>query len=103
MFFFQSQGIILSNARLVELDLSDNAFGPIGMDGIVDLLRSPSCFTLQELRLNNTGCGVTGGKVLAETLMECYNSSGKTLALKVGCDCERPFEKASLSKFHFYR
>ncbi len=80
---FQSRGIILSNAHLVELDLSDNAFGPIGMDGIVDLLRSQSCFTLQELRLNNTGCGIAGGKVLAKTLMECYNNSGKKLALKV--------------------
>jgi len=85
----------MANAQLVELDLSDNAFGPIGMDGIAELLKSPSCFTLQELRLNNTGCGITGGKLLAKTLMECYENSGNKLALKVcfylrmssQCDC----------------
>ena len=45
-----SAGIMKANAKLVELDLSDNAFGPIGMDGLVDLLKSESCFTLKELR-----------------------------------------------------
>jgi Ran GTPase-activating protein 1 len=78
-----SNGLIIAKARLVELNLSDNAFGPIGAEGIVDLLRSEACYSLKELRLNNTGCGVTGGKLLAKTLMECYNNSGKTLALKV--------------------
>merc|ERR1719412_585258 len=77
-----SRGLMTANVRLVELDLSDNAFGPIGMEGIVDLLKSPSCFTLQELKLNNTGCGVTGGKLLAKTLMECYKLSGGKLALR---------------------
>ena len=77
-----SKGLMTANVRLVELDLSDNAFGPIGMEGIVDLLKSPSCFTLQELKLNNTGCGVTGGKLLAKTLMECYKLSGGKLALR---------------------
>ena len=56
--------MMLANARLVELDLSDNAFGPNGMDGLVDLLTSPTCYTLKELRLNNNGLGVTGGKVI---------------------------------------
>ena len=78
-----SNGIMTAQAHLVELDLSDNAFGPIGAEGIADLLKSPSCFTLKELRLNNTGCGVTGGKLLAKTLLESYNNSGKTLALRV--------------------
>ena len=31
-------GIIKAQAHLVELDLSDNAFGPIGAEGIVDLV-----------------------------------------------------------------
>ena len=70
-----SRGIMTAGAQLVELDLSDNAFGPIGMDGIVDLLKSPSCYTLKVLKLNNTGCGITGGKKLAETLLTCYNAS----------------------------
>ena len=49
-------------------------------------MKSPSCYTLQELRLNNTGCGVTGGKLLAKTLLECYERScaaNHPLALKV--------------------
>merc|ERR1719431_586944 len=54
-------------------------------------MKSPSCFSLQELKLNNTGCGVTGGKMLAGLLLDCYNNSkaiGHPLALKLnntGC------------------
>ncbi len=80
------KGIMTAKAQLTVLDLSDNAFGPIGMEGIVELLKSPSCYTLKELRLNNTGCGTTGGTKLARTLMTCYEKSkeaGKPLALKV--------------------
>jgi Ran GTPase-activating protein 1 len=57
-----TRGIMTAQACLVELDLSDNAFGPIGMDGLMTFMKSPSCFTLQELKLNNTGCGVTGNR-----------------------------------------
>merc|ERR1719282_2139166 len=77
---------MIAQARLVELDLSDNAFGPVGMEGLVTFLKSPSCFSLQELKLNNTGCGVTGGKMLANLLLDCYQRSkavGHPLALKV--------------------
>jgi len=52
-----------AGASLVELDLSDNALGPNGMEGIVDFLKSSSCFSLQELRLNNNGLGPEGGTV----------------------------------------
>ena len=81
-----TRGIMVAQARLTELDLSDNAFGPVGMEGLVTFLKSPSCFSLQELKLNNTGCGVTGGKMLANLLLECYERSkavGHPLALKV--------------------
>lgn len=66
--------------------MSDNAFGPIGVEGLASLLRSSSCFALEELRLNNNGLGITGGKLLAQALTDCYQSSaklGKPLALKV--------------------
>ena len=53
-----------AGAGLVELDLSDNAFGPNGMKGLTKLLQSHSCFTLQVLRLHNNGLGTTGGKVI---------------------------------------
>lgn len=54
---------MLAAARLTILDLSDNAFGPDGVKGIEKLLKSSACFTLQELRLNNCGMGIGGGKV----------------------------------------
>ena len=47
--------IMGSGAHLVELDLSDNAFGPIGIDAVAALLESPSAYTLQELKFNNQG------------------------------------------------
>ena len=55
--------MIGAGAQLAVLDLSDNAFGPNGVEGIVDLLKSKTCYTLKELRLNNNGLGTTGGKV----------------------------------------
>lgn len=55
--------LMLAGARLTVLDLSDNAFGPDGVKGIERLLKSTACYTLQELRLNNCGMGIGGGKV----------------------------------------
>jgi len=54
---------MIAEANLVELDLSDNAFGPNGMTGLTEFLRSSSCYSLRELRLNNNGLGIQGGKV----------------------------------------
>uniref|UniRef100_A0A3Q1GED4 Ran GTPase activating protein 1b n=2 Tax=Acanthochromis polyacanthus TaxID=80966 RepID=A0A3Q1GED4_9TELE len=67
--------LMSAGARLTELDLSDNAFGPDGVKGIEQLLKSPSCHTLRELRLNNCGMGIGGGKILAEALMERHRQS----------------------------
>lgn len=61
-------GIQMSNARLVELDLSDNAFGPIGMESLAPFLESESCENLKILRLNNNGLGTGGGKILGKAL-----------------------------------
>ena len=69
--FFQKylcSGLMTAKACLVELDLSDNAFGPNGMHGLTDFLKSSSCFTLRELRLNNNGLGIQGGKVFHQLL-----------------------------------
>ena len=57
------EGLITAGAQLVELDLSDNAFGPDGVRGFEALLKSSTCFTLHELKLNNCGMGIGGGKV----------------------------------------
>ncbi|KFW87301.1 Ran GTPase-activating protein 1, partial [Manacus vitellinus] len=78
--------LITAGAQLVELDLSDNAFGPDGVRGFEALLKSPACYTLQELKLNNCGMGIGGGKILAAALKECHRKSsaqGKPLALKI--------------------
>lgn len=78
--------LITSGARLTELDLSDNAFGPDGVKGIETLLKSPVCYTLRELKLNNCGMGIGGGKILADSLIECHKQSsaaGTPLRLKV--------------------
>nr|XP_061805246.1 ran GTPase-activating protein 1-like isoform X1 [Nerophis lumbriciformis] len=78
--------LMLAGAKLTVLDLSDNAFGPDGVKGIERLLKSSSCYTLQELRLNNCGMGIGGGKILAASLIECHKKSivkGAALSLKV--------------------
>uniref|UniRef100_A0A8C3DE20 Ran GTPase-activating protein 1 n=1 Tax=Corvus moneduloides TaxID=1196302 RepID=A0A8C3DE20_CORMO len=78
--------LITAGAQLVELDLSDNAFGPDGVRGFEALLKSPACYTLQELKLNNCGMGIGGGKILAAALKDCHRKSsaqGKPLALKI--------------------
>lgn len=78
--------LMLAGARLTVLDLSDNAFGPDGVKGIEKLLKSSACYTLQELRLNNCGMGIGGGKILAASLTQCHEKSsaeGSPLSLKV--------------------
>lgn len=50
LFLFQKHlfsGIVRAKARLKALDLSDNALGPIGVEGMVDFLKSESCYSLQ--------------------------------------------------------
>lgn len=58
---------MLANAHLIELDLSDNALGPVGMEGLVQFLKSPVCYSLKCLRLNNNGLGIYGGRVLLQS------------------------------------
>ncbi|VDN03531.1 unnamed protein product [Thelazia callipaeda] len=62
--------------RLVELDLSDNAFGPIGAEGIEKFLESTSAYSLEVLKLNNNGLGA-GGIVIANALINCYKNARK--------------------------
>lgn len=60
-----------ADAHLTELDLSDNAFGPAGVEALTALLTSPSCFSLKVLKFNNNGLGSKGGKV---SFYECVLS-----------------------------
>ena len=55
------------NTSLVELNLSDNAFGGRSVDPIVPFLTGNRSF--QVLKLNNNGLGPAGGAVLADALL----------------------------------
>jgi len=70
-------GVIIAKARIEELDLSDNALGPYGMEGVVEFIKSPACYSLKCLRLNNNGLGIYGVKMLAQALNECLSESTK--------------------------
>lgn len=74
---YLGNGLSIAHTRLIELDLSDNALGPIGVQGLAKFLTSSTCYTLQQLRLNNNGLGITGGKMLAQALLDCYKDSCK--------------------------
>ncbi|KAH6936341.1 hypothetical protein HPB50_016202 [Hyalomma asiaticum] len=82
---FLSSGMLLAQAKLTELDLSDNAFGPIGAGALLPLLSSSVCFQLEILRLNNNGLGTGGAEYVAKALTICLEEStkaGKPLALR---------------------
>lgn len=66
--------LMLSGARLIELDLSDNAIGPMAVSGIKDFLSGESAFGLKTLKLNNCGLGIAG-KTIADCLIACYKKS----------------------------
>ncbi|CCD66005.1 Ran GTPase-activating protein 2 [Caenorhabditis elegans] len=68
------KAMMTAGCKIKELDLSDNAFGPIGADALKDLLESPSSFSLEVLKLNNNGLGI-GGKQIAKSLTECLRKS----------------------------
>lgn len=61
-------GIQKSGASLQQLDLSDNAFGPIGAKALKPFLTSSSSEKLEILLLNNNGLGIQGGSLLSEAL-----------------------------------
>ncbi|GMR41077.1 hypothetical protein PMAYCL1PPCAC_11272, partial [Pristionchus mayeri] len=74
-----------AGVELRSLDLSDNAFGPIGAESIKEFLESDSAFTLEELRLNNCGLGA-GAVIVANSLLTLHEraiAAGRRLNLKV--------------------
>ncbi|XP_037927435.1 ran GTPase-activating protein-like [Teleopsis dalmanni] len=81
-----SNGLMFAKAQITVLDLSDNALGPNGMVGLEDLLKSPVCYSLQELHLNNCGLGAGGGKMLSKAIIEGHENSlraGTPMQMKV--------------------
>ncbi|KAH8550784.1 hypothetical protein BGW37DRAFT_495855 [Umbelopsis sp. PMI_123] len=59
--------------NLIELNLSDNAFGPAGAEPLIDFLTNNR--SLQILRLNNNGLGVGGGTMIAKALLASANKA----------------------------
>lgn len=45
-----SEGMMKGNVKLAVLDCSDNALGPNGLIGLLDLLSSPTCYSLQVIK-----------------------------------------------------
>ncbi|ALC39503.1 RanGap [Drosophila busckii] len=79
-------GLIAAKAKLTVLDLSDNALGPNGMTGLEDFLRSPVCYSLQELYLNNCGLGPEGGCMLSKAMLDLHanaKAAGTPLQLRI--------------------
>ncbi|XP_064404921.1 ran GTPase-activating protein 1-like isoform X2 [Halichondria panicea] len=79
-------GVMAAQACLTELDLSDNAFGPVGVEALVGFLTSSSCFTLKIARFNNNGLGIKGGTLLSKALLDCHEEAqkaGQRLSLEV--------------------
>lgn len=65
--------------KIVSLNLSHNAFGPIGIPGFDFLLSSLS--SLKVLKLENDGLGPEGSRLVAEALLA---SNNKIESLSIG-------------------
>lgn len=79
-----SDAMIKADVKLEELDLSDNAIGPMAMPGIEEFISSKPCFSLKKLYFNNCGLGYAG-ITLANRLMQCKDNAanaGHEFALK---------------------
>lgn len=72
-----------SGAHLVEINMSDNAYGPIGLDALVDFLATDTCFSLREIRMHNNGLGPQGSQKFATALDKCLANSQGRFKLKV--------------------
>ena len=75
---------LATHTSLVELDLSDNAFGGRCADALSNFLRTNTSF--QIFKLNNNGLGPWGGNVVAKALAENADKcaeQGKKSSLRV--------------------
>ncbi|KAJ3128468.1 hypothetical protein HK098_004363 [Nowakowskiella sp. JEL0407] len=69
---------LLDKESLIELNLSDNAFGPAGAFPLIKLLTTNR--HLQVLKLNNNGLGPEGGSAIAKALAGISESDSSTPA-----------------------
>ncbi|KAI0754746.1 RNI-like protein [Daedaleopsis nitida] len=66
---------LIGKSTLVEIDLSDNAFGGRSVDPIVPFLSTAR--SLRVFKLNNNGLGPAGGAVIADALTKLAESLDK--------------------------
>lgn len=59
---------LIDQPNLKEIDLSDNAFGPVGAEPLVKLLVNNT--SISTIILRNNGLGIGGGKYIADALMQ---------------------------------
>lgn len=59
---------LVDHKELVEIDLSDNAFGGRSAEPMVNFLTHNHSFSI--LKLSNNGLGITGGRIVAGALVE---------------------------------
>jgi Ran GTPase-activating protein 1 len=59
--------------HLVEVDLSDNAFGPAGAKPLMRLLTNNR--NIQVLKLNNNGLGIEGARLISSALIDAHKKN----------------------------
>jgi Ran GTPase-activating protein 1 len=69
----------VENKNIRVLDLSDNAFGPIGVQAFDFFLRKTT--TLKELYIENNGLGPEGAEMVAQSLLDNPNISLESLKI----------------------
>lgn len=77
--------IDFSGAKLVEINMSDNAFGPIGLEALMEFFQAGCCHSLRELRLHNNGLGPQGAQKLAHSLEQKVFVCGRNRLEYEGC------------------
>lgn len=88
------------NNALIEIDLSDNAFGGRSAEPMVSLLSENR--SLQVLKLSNNGLGPTGGLIVASALLasaEASAAEGKESNLRVVHCGRNRLEDGSVPRF----
>jgi Ran GTPase-activating protein 1 len=64
---------ILKKKHIIEMDLSDNAFGPAGAKPLMKLLINNRNITT--LKLNNNGLGIQGAALISSALIEAHEKN----------------------------
>ncbi|KAH8364897.1 hypothetical protein KR200_001535 [Drosophila serrata] len=75
MLIYLGLGLKDAGANLTYLDLSNNALGPKGLGGLVHMLNSPVCYSLQELHLRKCKLGPEGAIILSNSFINLHGKA----------------------------